>query len=104
MIKSILNNLIRNKVTRDVILNALDVDDTAFTDQIASFIRNGDTGNDERYLAIISDDGEDPVLEGWEVFRLDFFDEGWCKTDLRDILDTLFHLKRALNDYAGYWF
>ena len=104
MFKSILNNLIHKRVTRDVILNALDVDETVFTDQVANFIRNGDTGNDERYLAIVSDDGEDPALEGWEVFRLDFFDEGYCKTSVGDMLDTLFHLNRALNDYASYWF
>ena len=39
-----------------------------------------------------------------DQFVKDFREEGWCKTELRSILDTLFHLNRAIDDYGWYWF
>lgn len=39
-----------------------------------------------------------------DQFVKDFREEGWCKRDLRIILDTLFHLDRAIDDYGWYWF
>ena len=37
-------------------------------------------------------------------FCEDFKREGWCKTELRSALHTLFHLNERINNYAYYWF
>ena len=47
---------------------------------------------------------EEDFGDGVEAFISDFRREGWCKTELRDILDTLFHLNREINEYGTYWF
>lgn len=39
-----------------------------------------------------------------DQFIADFCKEGWCKTSLFDILDTLFHLDDAIDSYGWYWF
>jgi hypothetical protein len=41
---------------------------------------------------------------GIDCFIRDFCEEGWCKEELRDILDTLFHLNREIGEYGIYWF
>lgn len=47
---------------------------------------------------------EEDFEGGVEAFISDFRREGWCKTELCDILDTLFHLDREINEYGTYWF
>lgn len=37
-------------------------------------------------------------------FVQDFLKEGWCKTELRSVICTLFHLNRKIYNYAEYWF
>ena len=41
---------------------------------------------------------------GIDCFIEDFRKEGWCNTELRSILDTLFHLNRTIDCYGQYWF
>ena len=47
---------------------------------------------------------EEEFEGGIDIFIRDFCEEGWCKTELRDILDTLFHLNREISEYGIYWF
>lgn len=79
IIKSILNNTISMMVTRNRVLKA--------------------TGcSIEDFAEVVNDP------DGIDCFIKDFRKEGWCKTELRSILDTLFHLNSGINDYAEYWF
>ena len=79
IIKSILNNTISMMVTRNRVLKA--------------------TGcSIEDFAEVVN------RPDGIDCFIKDFRKEGWCDTELRSILDTLFHLNRAINDYAEYWF
>ena len=79
VIKSILNNTISMMVTRNRVLKATGC-------SIEDFTRMGYS------------------YDGIDCFIKDFRREGWCDTELRSILDTLFHLNREINDYAEYWF
>ena len=79
IIKSILNNTISMMVTRNRVLKATGCS----IEDFAEVVNNPD---------------------GVDCFIKDFRKEGWCKTELRSILDTLFHLNREINDYAEYWF
>ena len=79
IIKSILNNTISMMVTRDRVLKATGCS----IEDFAEVVNNPD---------------------GIDCFIKDFRREGWCKTELRSILDTLFHLNREINDYGTYWF
>ena len=79
IIKSILNNTISMMVTRNRVLKATGCS----IEDFAEVVNNPD---------------------GIDCFIKDFRKEGWCDTELRSILDTLFHLNRAINDYAEYWF
>ena len=79
IIKSILNNTISRMVTRLRVLKA--------------------TGcSIEDFAGVVNDP------DGIDCFIKDFRKEGWCKTELRSILDTLFHLNREINEYGQYWF
>ena len=79
IIKSILNNAISRMVTRNRVLKATGCS----IEDFAEVVNNPD---------------------GIDCFIKDFRKEGWCDTELRSILDTLFHLNRAINDYGQYWF
>ena len=79
IIKSILNNTISMMVTHNRVLKATGCS----IEDFAEAVNNPD---------------------GVDCFIKDFRKEGWCKTELRSILDTLFHLNREINDYAEYWF
>ena len=77
--KSILNNMISRMVTRNRVLKATGCS----IEDFAEVVNNPD---------------------GIDCFIEDFRREGWCKTELRSILDTLFHLNREIDCYAEYWF
>ena len=79
IIKSILNNTISRMVTRNRVLKAT----RCSIEDFAEVANNPD---------------------GIDCFIKDFRREGWCKTELRSILDTLFHLNREIDCYAEYWF
>ena len=79
IIKSILNNTISMMVTRNRVLKAT----RCSIEDFAEVVNNPD---------------------GIDCFIKDFRREGWCKTELRSILDTLFHLNREIDCYAEYWF
>ena len=79
IIKSILNNTISMMVTRNRVLKATGCSIEDFAEVVNS-------------------------PDGIDCFIKDFRREGWCDTELRSILDTLFHLNRVINDYAEYWF
>ena len=79
IIKSILNNTISMMVTRNRVLKA--------------------TGCSIEDFAEVVDNPD-----GIDCFIKDFRREGWCDTELRSILDTLFHLNREIDCYAEYWF
>ena len=79
IIKSILNNTISMMVTRNRVLKATRCSIEDFTEVVNS-------------------------PDGIDCFIKDFRREGWCDTELRSILDTLFHLNRAIDDYGQYWF
>lgn len=102
IIKSILNNKIRKMVTRERVLRVTECDEDVFTDNIIHRINNGYT--DECYEMVLPDGGEEPCLDGVDIFISEFLEEGWCKTELSDILDTLFHLDFAIHCYGDYWF
>ena len=79
IIKSILNNTISMMVTRNRVLKA--------------------TGcSIEDFAEVVNDP------DGIDCFIKDFRREGWCDTELRSILDTLFHLNREIDEYGQYWF
>ena len=44
------------------------------------------------------------LTEAYYDFAQDFCKEGWCKTELRSVIYTLFHLNRKIYNYAEYWF
>ncbi len=79
IIKSILNNTISRMVTRNRVLKA--------------------TGCSIEDFAEVANNPD-----GIDCFIKDFRREGWCDTELRSILDTLFHLNRAIDCYGQYWF
>ena len=79
IIKSILNNTISMMVTRNRVLKAIGCS----IEDFAEAANNPD---------------------GIDYFIKNFRREGWCDTELRSILDTLFHLNRAIDDYGQYWF
>ena len=79
IIKSILNNTISMMVTRNRVLKA--------------------TGCSIEDFAEVANNPD-----GIDCFIKDFRREGWCDTELRSILDTLFHLNRAIDCYGQYWF
>ena len=79
IIKSILNNTISMMVTRNRVLKATGCS----IEDFAEVVNNPD---------------------GIDCFIKDFRREGWCDTELRSILDTLFHLNREINEYGIYWF
>lgn len=41
---------------------------------------------------------------GIDCFIRDFCEEGWCKEELRSIINTLIHLNREISEYGIYWF
>lgn len=101
-IKSILNNKIAKMVTRERVLKVSGCDADMFTDNIVHRINNGYT--DEDYEMVLPDGGEEPIIDGVDIFIKEFCEEGWCKTELSSIIDTLLHLNRSIDDYGCYWF
>ena len=79
IIKRILNNTISMMVTRNRVLKATGCSIEDFAEVVNS-------------------------PDGIDCFIKDFRKEGWCDTELRSILDTLFHLNRAIDCYGQYWF
>lgn len=91
IIKSSLNKLIIKMITRERVLRATETSVEYFNHHVATW---------PMYAKLL----QVPGIDGVEVFMEHFAEEGWCKTELRDILDTLFHLDREINEYALYWF
>lgn len=91
IIKSILNKLIVKMVTRERVLKATSCSIEDFNNNVATW---------PRYAGLLGHHG----IDGVDVFMKHFAKEGWCKRELRDILDTLFHLNREIDSYAEYWF
>lgn len=91
IIKSSLNKLIIKMITRSRVLRATEISVSYFNYHVATWPMYAE-------LLLI------PGIDGVDVFMEHFTEEGWCKTELRDILDTLFHLDREINEYASYWF
>lgn len=79
IIKSILNNTISMMVTRNRVLKATRCSIEDFAEVVNS-------------------------PDGIDCFIKDFRKEGWDNTELRSILDTLFHLNRTIDCYGQYWF
>lgn len=91
IIKSSLNKLIIKMVTRERVLKATGCSVEDFNNNVATW---------PMYAKLL----QIPSIDGVEVFMEHFAQEGWCKRELRDILDTLFHLDREIDSYAEYWF
>lgn len=91
IIKSILNKLIIKMVTRERVLKAIGAPVEYFNEHVATW---------RKYAGLL----QIPGIDGVDVFMEHFCEEGWCKRELRDILDTLFHLNREIDSYAEYWF
>ena len=98
IITSILNNAISMMVTRNRIIKATGCPIEDFTRTVNRAII-AQSYNSHEYLMHMM-----YGYDGVDCFIKDFRKEGWCKTELRSILDTLFHLNRAINDYGQYWF
>lgn len=92
IIKSILNDTISKMVTRSRVLKISGCSLTEFNDMLVSYYGTKQHSPDEGFK------------DGIEAFISDFLKEGWCKTELRSILNTLFHLNRAIYEYGWYWF
>lgn len=92
IIKSILNSTISKMVTRSRVLKVTECSLAVFNDQLVSYYETKQHTPDEGFN------------DGIECFISDFREEGWCKTELRSILDTLFHLNSAIHEYGCYWF
>lgn len=95
IIKSILNNTISKLVTRNRVLKATKVEEIEFDIWVFEIVYRKLSGWKEY---------DDLRMSGVDLFIRDFRKEGWCKTELRDILDTLFHLNREIREYGIYWF
>lgn len=95
IIKSSLNSLISKLVTRNRVLKATKIEEIEF-DKCVFDIVDRKLFRWEEY--------NDLRMSGVDLFIRDFRKEGWCKTELRVILDTLFHLNRAIGEYSLYWF
>lgn len=91
IIKSSLNKLIIKMITRERVLKATECSIGEFNYHVATWPRYA------RLLLI-------PGIDGVEVFMEHFAEEGWCKTELRSILHTLFHLNEEIFEYGIYWF
>lgn len=91
IIKSSLNKLIIKMVTRTRVLKATGCSIGEFNHNVATW---------PMYAGLLGHHG----IDGVDIFMEHFAEEGWCKTELRSILDTLFHLNREISSYAEYWF
>ena len=91
IIKSSLNKLIIKMVTRERVLRATRCSVEDFNNNVATW---------PMYAKLL----QIPGIDGVDVFMEHFAQEGWCKTELRSILDTLFHLNREIFEYGIYWF
>ena len=91
-IKSILNNKIAKMVTRERVLKVTECSLEVFNDQLVSYYETKQHTPSEGFN------------DGIECFISDFRKEGWCKTELRSIIHTLFHLDFAIHCYGEYWF
>ena len=98
IIKSILNNTISMMVTRNRVIKATGCPIEDFTRTVNRIIIAQSYNSHEYLMRMMYD------YDGVDCFIKDFRKEGWCKTELRSILGTLFHLNREINDYAEYWF
>ena len=92
IIKSILNNTISKMVTRSRVLKVTECSLAVFNDQLAGYYETKQHTPDEGFK------------DGVEAFISDFRKEGWCKTEFRHIIHTLFHLNSAIHEYGCYWF
>ena len=92
IVKSSLNSLISKLVTRNRVIKATGCSEKIFNDMLQGYYSTKQHSPDEGFK------------DGVDCFISDFRKEGWCKTELRDILDTLFHLGREINEYGYYWF
>lgn len=90
IIKSSLNKLIIKMITRERVLKATRCSVEDFNNNVAG------------WAACI--EYQKKGLDGVDIFMEYFRKEGWCKTELRSILDTLFHLNREIFEYGIYWF
>ena len=90
--KLFLNSLISKLVTRALVIKSTGCSEKDFNDQLQGYYSTTQHSLDEGFK------------DGVDAFISDFRKEGWCKTELRDILDTLFHLGREINEYGTYWF
>ena len=91
IVKSSLNKLIIKMVTRERVLKATGCSVEDFNNNVAGWHKCAEL------LQI-------PGIDGVDIFMKHFAKEGWCKTELRSILDTLFHLNREIFEYGIYWF
>ena len=91
IVKSSLNSLISKLVTRNRVLKVSKLEEIDFDAALMGY-----------YETKQKKPGDD--YDGVDAFIKDFRKEGWCKRELRDILDTLFHLNREIDSYAEYWF
>ena len=98
IIKSSLNKLIIKMVTRERVLKVSGLKVEDFNKWVNDIIA-GQYSSAHEYSKWLAHG-----YDGVDCFIKDFCKEGWCKRELRDILDTLFHLNREIDDYAGYWF
>ena len=90
IVKSSLNKLIIKMVTRERVLRTTGCPVEDFNNNVAN------------WAACI--EYRMKGLDGVDIFIEYFRKEGWCKTELRSILDTLFHLNREIREYGIYWF
>lgn len=89
--KSSLNSLISKLVTRNRVLKVSKLEEIDFDAALMGY-----------YETKQKKPGDD--YDGVDAFIKDFRKEGWCKTELRSILYTLFHLNREIGEYGIYWF
>lgn len=92
IVKSSLNSLISKLVTRNRVIKATECSEKVFNDMLQGYYSTKQHSPDEGFK------------DGVDCFISDFRKEGWCKRELRSILDTLFHLNDHIDRYAEYWF
>jgi hypothetical protein len=79
-------------VTRERVLKVSELEEIDFDAQLMQYFETEQHSPDEGFY------------DGVEAFIADFRKEGWCKTELRSIIHTLFHLDFAIHCYGEYWF